>query len=65
MNVAIHQQALTKSINGIVGMMNGDVKVGVVGQQTQSSVEDVHALAPSENIEKKCKLMLKMCLHWP
>ncbi len=32
--------------------MNGDVKVGVVGQQAQASVEDALALAPSENIEK-------------
>jgi hypothetical protein len=32
-NVAIHQQALTKSIDGIGGVMNGDVKARVVGQQ--------------------------------
>jgi hypothetical protein len=33
--------------------MNGDVKVGVIGQQAQASFEDALALALNENIEEQ------------
>jgi len=33
--------------------MNGDVKVGVIGQQAQANVENAPTLALSENIEKQ------------
>ncbi len=39
--------------------MNGDVEVGVIGQQAQANVEDAHALALNENIEAQVQVSVE------
>jgi len=43
--------------------MNGDVKVGVIGQQAQVNVENALTLALSENIAQQVQASVQMCMH--
>jgi transcriptional regulator len=44
--------------------MNGDVNVGVIGQQAQVNVENAPTLALSEDIEQQVQASVQMCMHW-